>query len=138
MMFRAATLVLTMAVISVCGQTGTQPKAAKKKDDAPPGYRKDNLRGFTLYFSDEVMKEDQASTLERKPLEALEQELIVVEHVLPADKVKHLKAVPIWVEWDETLAMANGRGGRALAVFYGGHQSSLLADDKNPLKANAV
>jgi hypothetical protein len=136
-MFRAAILVLTLAAVSVSGQTGT-PKAAKKKDDAPAGYRKDNLRGFTLYFSDEVMKEDQASTLERKPLEALEQELIVVEHVLPTDKVKHLKAVPIWVEWDENLVMNNGRAGRAIAVFYGGHQSNLLADDKNPLKANAV
>ena len=32
------------------------------------------------------------------------------------------------------MAAAVGR----LAVFYGGHQSNLLADDKNPLKSNAV
>src|SRR5687767_13310568 len=129
MTLRIVILTLLFGALTVSAQTGTSAKSSKKKDDAPPGYRKDNLRGFTLYFSDEVMKEDAASTLERKPLEALERELIVVENVLPADKVKHLKAVPIWVEWDEALAMANGRAGRAVAVFYGGHQSNLLADD---------
>jgi hypothetical protein len=130
-----ALVVLTTAFASA---QGTTPKGPKKKDDAPPGYKKDNLRGFLLYFSDEVLKQDRDSKLERKPLEALERELIIVENVLPADKVKNLKAVPIWVEWDEYLAMGNGRRGGAVAVFYGGHQSNLLGGDKNPIKANAV
>lgn len=130
-----ALVVFTTAFVSA---QGTNPKGPKKKDDAPPGYKKDDLRGFLLYFSDEVLKQDRESKLERKPLEALERELIIVENVLPADKVKSLKAVPIWVEWDEYLAMGNGRRGGAVAVFYGGHQSSLLGGDKNPLKSNAV
>ena len=138
MNLRFAILLLFLFAIGASAQTGSPAKNPKKKDDAPAGYRKDNLRGFTLYFSDEVMKENDASTLERKPLEALEQELMVVERVLPADKVKHLKAVPIWVEWDERVALGNGRAGSAVAVFYGGHQSNLLGEDKNPLKANAV
>jgi hypothetical protein len=131
---RLAALVLALSVVPLAAQA---PKAPKK-GDAPAGYKKDNLRGFTLYFSDEVLSENDKSKLERKPLEALERELIIVESVVPADKVKGLKAVPIWVEWDERIAMGNGRGGRALAVFYGGHQSNLLGGDKNPLKSNAV
>jgi hypothetical protein len=135
MSFRLTGLILALSVAPLAAQA---PKGPKKKDDAPAGYAKDNLRGFTLYFSDEVLDQDRKSKLERKPLEALERELIIVESVVPADKVKGLKAVPIWVEWDERIAMANGRGGRALAVFYGGHQSNLLGGDKNPLKSNAV
>ncbi|MBO0700924.1 MAG: hypothetical protein J2P46_21195, partial [Zavarzinella sp.] len=137
MRFRIAILVLALCVAGTAGQTSSPAKAAKKKDDTPEGYKKDNLRGFTLYFSTEVLEQDKLSRQERKPLEALEQELIVVERVLPADKVKQLKAVPIWVEWDERIAMANGRGGRPVAVFYGGHQSNLLGD-RAPYKANAV
>lgn len=132
-----ASVIALMCVTVAFGQ-GTAPKVPKKKDPAPAGYKKDDLRGFTLYFSEEVLKKDRDSKLERKPLEALERELIIVETVLPADKVKNLKAVPIWVEWDERIAMNNGRRGQAVAVFYGGHQSNLLGGDANPLKANAV
>jgi hypothetical protein len=136
-MFRLAILTTALCSVLAAGQTSAPAKGAKKKDDAPPGYKKDNLRGFTLYFSDEVLEQDKASRLERKPLEALEQELIVVERVVPADKVKQLKAVPIWVEWDERIAMSNGRSGRPVAVFYGGHQSNLLSEGR-AYKANAV
>ncbi len=119
-------------------QNRSTPNGPKKKEVPPAGYKKDNLRGFTLYFSDEVLNQDRASSLDRKPLEALERELIIVETVLPADKVKKLKAVPIWVEWNEHLAMKNGRSGQAVAVFYGGHQATLLGSESNPLKSNAV
>src|SRR5262249_17090873 len=136
-MIRLAILALTAWAVTVSAQT-TTPKTPKKKDDAPMGYQKVNLRGFMLYFSDEVLKEELESKRERKPLEALGQERTVVNRVLPADKVKHLNAVPIWVEWNESLALGNGRTGSAVAVFYGGHQSNLLSADKNQLKANAV
>ena len=137
MTFRTAILAVALCAAGAAAQTSTAAKGPKKKDDTPAGYTKDNLRGFTLYFSSEVLEQDKVSRLERKPLEALEQELIVVERVLPADKVKHLKAVPIWVEWDERIAMNNGRGGRPVAVFLGGHQANLLAD-RAPYKGNAV
>lgn len=122
----------------LCCVTVAVAQPPKKKEDVPEGYKKDNLRGFTLYFSDEVFKQNEKTKLERTPLEALERELIIVETVLPADKVKSLKAVPIWVEWDERIAMNNGRAGSAVAVFYGGHQSNLLGGSKNPLKSNSV
>ena len=131
-------LALIVFFASVVFGQGGGTKGPKKKELVPAGYKKDDLRGFTLYFSDEVLKQDRDSKLERKPLEALERELIIVETVLPVDKVKNLKAVPIWVEWDEHIAMNNGRRGQAVAVFYGGHQSNLLGRDSNPLKANSV
>jgi hypothetical protein len=131
MPLRLAILALVVLPLSAAAQ----PK--KPKEVVPPGYKKDDLRGFTLYLSDEVLKEDKKSTLDRKPLEALERELIVVESMLPADKLKKLKAVPIWVEWNVRLALGNGRAGGAVAVFYGGHQAALL-DPDSPLKSNSV
>src|SRR5262249_3068285 len=132
MTLRIAVLAAALGAPGLLEQTGTTTKGPKKKDDSPPGYKKDNLRGFVLYFSDEVLKEDRESKLERTPLEALERELIIVEQVLPADKVKSLKAVPIWVEWNETLAMGNGRGGRAVAGFYRGHPGHPPGGKKPP------
>ena len=129
------TLRLTLLALAVFTlDAAAQPK---KKEVVPGGYKKDDLRGFTLYVSDEVYKQDKKSTLDRKPLEALEQELIVVESMLPADKLRKLKAVPIWVEWNIRLALGNGRAGGAVAVFYGGHQAFLL-DEDSPLKANSI
>src|SRR5687768_12287786 len=76
----SAALLIAVGLSATLAQA--QPaKGPKKKDDAPPGYKKDNLRGFTLYFSDEVLKQDRDSKLERQPLEALERELIIVENV---------------------------------------------------------
>jgi hypothetical protein len=132
MTFRLALLALIVFALPAAAQ----PRK-KDKDPVPAGYKKDDLRGFTLYISDEVFKQDRESTLERKPLEALEQELIVVESMLPADKLKKLKAVPIWVEWNVRVALNNGRAGGAVAVFYGGHQAFLL-DPDSPLKSNSV
>jgi hypothetical protein len=130
------TLRLTLLALAVFTlEAVAQPK--KPKEVHPAGYKKDDLRGFTLYVSDEVYKEDKKSTLDRKPLEALERELIVVESMLPADKLKKLKAVPIWVEWNIRRALGNGRVGGAIAVFYGGHQAALL-DPDSPLKSNSV
>ena len=133
-------LILPALLVFTLGAAG-QPPAAKKKDDAPAGYRKLVLEGFTLYYSDQVHQEDRASKLKRTPLEALEIELQLVDSVLknlPADKRKKIKSVPIWVEWDERLAMANGRAGGAVAVFLGGHQAGLIRRGEDPVKANAV
>jgi len=114
------------------------PAKAGKKDNSPPGYKKSDLRGFTLYFSDEVMEENDKSKLKRTPLEALERELIIVESVIPADKIKGIKAVPIWVEWNETISMSNGRGGSAVAVFSGGFQQNVFAEAKKEVKGKSV
>jgi hypothetical protein len=140
MSYRASILSVVLCAGVAIAQSGGPAKGPKKAPDAPEGYTKDDLRGFTLYFSKESLDQDRASKLELKPLEALEKELIVVENVLPADKIKHLKAVPIWVEWDEEreLMGINARAGRAVAVFYGGHQANLLSPTKDQRKMNAI
>jgi hypothetical protein len=131
-MMRLATLLCLLVPLALFGQ------APKKKDLSPPGYKKDNLRGFILFISDESLENDKKSKLDRSPLEALERELILIERAVPAEKLKALKNVPIWVEWDESLAMSNGRGGSALAVFLGGHQLDLVSEAKRDVKANSV
>jgi hypothetical protein len=134
-------LVLTALLVSTALAAGQTPEPKKKKDNVPAGYRKLSLEGFTLYYSDRVHEEDRASKLKRTPLEALETELQLVNAVLKnlsAEKLKKIKSVPIWVEWDERVAMGNGRGGGAVAVFLGGHQAGLMARGDDPVKANAV
>jgi hypothetical protein len=134
---RLALTVLLVAALGVSAQT-LEPK---KKSDVPAGYRKLILQGFTLYYSDRVHDEDRTSKLKQTPLAALEVELQLVDAAiknLPAEKLKKLKAVPIWVEWDERIAMNNGRAGGAVAVFLGGHQAGLMRRDDDPVKVNAV
>ena len=143
MLLRALALLLLVVPLSL-GQTPKTPApktpAGKnpKKDNSPPGYKKSDLRGFTLFFSDEVMGENDKSKLKRTPLEALERELIIVESVIPPDKLKAIKAVPIWVEWNESVAMGNGRGGSAVAVFSGGFQQDVFAEAGKAVKGNSV
>ena len=143
MLLRALALLLLVVPLSL-GQTPKTPApktpAGKnpKKDNSPPGYKKSDLRGFTLFFSDEVMGENDKSKLKRTPLEALERELIIVESVIPPDKLKAIKAVPIWVEWNESVAMGNGRGGSAVAVFSGGFQQDVFAKAGKAVKGNSV
>ncbi|WP_020472727.1 anthrax toxin lethal factor-related metalloendopeptidase [Zavarzinella formosa] len=139
-------LALLCLIVSVAaGQTPKTPapktpasKGPKKKDESPEGYKKSDLRGFTLYFSDEVLEENEKTKLKRTPLEALERELIIVESVIPPDKLKSIKAVPIWVEWNESVAMGNGRGGTAVAVFSGGSQQDVFAEAKKGIKGKSV
>lgn len=134
-------LILAALLGFALGAAGQSPAPKKKKDDVPAGYRKLVLEGFTLYYSDQVHQEDRASKLKRAPLEALETELQLVSAAfknLPADKLKKIKSVPIWVEWDEKLALGNGRVGGAVAVFLGGHQAGLMPRGDDPVKANAV
>ena len=48
MTFRIAILAIALCAVGAVGQTSTAAKGPKKKDDTPEGYKKDNLRGFTL------------------------------------------------------------------------------------------
>ncbi len=96
------------------------------------------MEGFTVILSEETLKQNEASNLERKPLEVLEQELKVLSGLMPPKTLTALRNVPIWVEWDEEVKFTNGRAGNALATYYGGHQASLLAKGMNPLKAKTV
>jgi hypothetical protein len=130
----------TIALVLVCASMFAPPLPAqfgastgtKVKFADQPGYKMENIEGFTVYKSDEAIKQDGLSKLERKPLSALKRELAIVNAVLPDKLLTNLKeAVPIWVEWDEKLDMGNGRPGQAIAVFYGGPQENLLVAVKS-------
>lgn len=122
------------------GQQEKAPKGGKSqlKFDAIPGYKKQVIEGFTLLVNEEVLKPGNSNGFDRKPLEVLEMELKMITSMLQAKALGVLRNLPIWVEWDERQMMGNGREGNALAVYYGGHQSSMLRQGLNPLKANTV
>jgi hypothetical protein len=112
-----------------------QPKG---KPEAIPGYTIRTIEGFTVLISDQTLKEDAASKLQRKPLEVLAGELKALGGLMPARTLKALHNVLIWVEWDEEMKVANGRPGNVLATYFGGHQLAMLAKGMHPLKARNV
>lgn len=116
----------------------TQPAPAKKGNELEvPGYRTAKMEGFTLLISEDVYTAD-TSAFKIKPLEVLEGELKSITSAMNGRALAVLRKLIIWVEWDEATDVGNGRGGQAVAVYYGGHQSSLLARGKHPLKAKTV
>src|SRR5262249_45651565 len=65
------------------GAAAAQEKPAKLKPDAIPGYKVRTVEGFTVIVSAETLKQNEASTLERKPLDVLEQELKILCGLMP-------------------------------------------------------
>lgn len=114
-----------------------QPKDKPTPLDKIDGYKRHTVEGFTLLVSDEVAKAD-VSQFDRKPIDVLELELKMIVKIMTTKQVDVLRKLPVWVEWDEAMKMSNGRDGSALAVYYGGHQASLLQEGKQPLKAKTV
>ena len=132
-------LLLGLAIPTL-GQQEKSTKASKagQKLDSIPGYKKFNIEGFTLLVHQDVLNPANSSDFERKPMEVLELELKMISSFFANKPLNELRKIPIWVEWDDREAMGNGRSGTALAVYYGGHQSSMLRSGLNPLKANSV
>ena len=56
-----------------------------------PGYTIKLVEGFTVLLSEETVKEDEKSKLERKPLETLEWELKYVGKMLAPEAVKRCR-----------------------------------------------
>lgn len=132
---------LTAAASAAVGQ-GVRPVPPGKTPPktAPgdvPGYKKLPIEGFNVYVSRDVAAAD-VSGFERKPLDVLERELKMVAKAVNKKQLDFLRTLPVWVEWDEKVPLPNGREGFATAVYYGGHQSSLLAEGKNSPRFRAV
>ncbi|MBS0211330.1 MAG: hypothetical protein JSS27_20490 [Planctomycetes bacterium] len=105
---------------------------------AIPGYQIRKIEGFNVILSDETVRNENNSEYERKPIEVLELELKTVTRLLSPEAVHVLRGLLIWVEWREEEDMSNGRAGGAAAVYYGGHQLSMLSKGKHPLKAKNI
>jgi len=146
-MRRLSLFVLLLLIATISAATAQTKTPPAKPDPAnpkfapgtvPPGYSAKVIEGFTIFISDETLKNDADSKLERKPLQALELELQTVVKLLPDNAVKALRNVLIWVDWDKVVASASGRAGAPLARYYGGHQLQMLEKGEHPLKAKAV
>jgi hypothetical protein len=149
---------LLAAALLSAPATAQDGPVRKWKTDAIPGYKimhmggaghaasagpeKVNSRGsgegFTVIVSDEAIKQDAASRLDRKPLDALRLELKTLSGLMPAKTLSALHNVLIWVEWNEEVKFSNGRTGQVLATYYGGHQLDMLAKGMHPLKAKNI
>ncbi|NBY01606.1 MAG: hypothetical protein EBQ87_06445 [Planctomycetes bacterium] len=114
-----------------------QPTATKKaviKPDSIPGYKTMMIDGFTLLVHDKVLDPKNSEMFKVKPLEVLDMELKMISAVLSPKPLALLRNILIWVEWDEQLAMSNGRQGNALAVYYGGTKGNYCKKALNHLK----
>lgn len=122
---------------TVAAQQSAKSNGAKQPTPTIPGYQVHTIEGFNVLVSDETMRHQAADEFERKPLDVLDFELKTITTLMHADAVKVLRGLLIWVEWDESLSTSTGRGS-AVAVYYGGHQTQLLAQGKHPLKAKNI
>lgn len=130
--------VALFAVLCLVPSLGAQEKKPKKTPfDAVPGYKVHHLAGFTVVVSDQVLAVDTAA-YKKKPLACLELELKNVVGLVNGKCADALRKVPIWAEWDETIALSNGRQGKAYASYYGGNQRNMLTRGMEPLKARCV
>src|SRR5262245_41980299 len=100
-------IALTMTVSALGQQTKTKAPQPKVAPGSVQGYTIKLMEGFTVLLSDEVVKEDEKSKLERKPLVALAWEFQTVNKLLPPNAVKALHNVLIWAEWDQQIAPAS-------------------------------
>lgn len=130
-------ILLVLFSFDLSAQT-TATKKAVIKPDSIPGYKTMMIDGFTLLVHDKVLDPKNSEMFKVKPLEVLDMELKMISAVLAPKPLALLRNILIWVEWDEQLAMSNGRQGNALAVYYGGTQRQLLREGTQPLKANSV
>ena len=133
----ASALCLLLAASTRADDLKPRPGAKAHPLDAVEGYKRHTVEGFTLLVSDEVLTAD-VSGFERKPLEVLELELKAVSKMMTPRALTTLRRLVIWVEWDDRQQVTNGRDGTAVAVYYGGHQLSLMRKGMHPLKAKSV
>jgi hypothetical protein len=133
-----AACLLLSATIVYADDPKPVPKAGKAGPlDAVEGYKRHTIEGFTLLVNQAVLDAD-ASGFERKPLDVLELELKTVSRLMTPKALGVLRKLLIWVEWDERQPVSNGRDGTAVAVYYGGHQLSLVRKGMHPLKSKSV
>jgi hypothetical protein len=140
---RSVALVLAIAVAVPAHAQPTSDKtdkapAPKLKAEMVPGYTPKLVEGFTVVLSDETMRHLDDPDFKKKPIEVLEQEFKAITAAMPAKSIKILQRLLFFIEWDNREKLGNGRVGRALAVYYGGHQINMLAKGMPPLKAKNI
>ncbi|QEL17292.1 peroxiredoxin family protein [Limnoglobus roseus] len=120
----------------VQGQAKPAPKKALLPD-AIPGYKVQMIDGFTVAVSEDVLAAD-VRKFKRKPLEAIELDLKNICELFNDKGVEKLRAIPLWVEWDQKSGLANGRSGETFTLYYGPDRALLVSRNENPLKVNGV
>ncbi|QJW96070.1 hypothetical protein [Frigoriglobus tundricola] len=114
-------------------------KAPAKGDKAEPvpGRKTRKIEGFTFVFSEDAVTADP-SKYERPPLEVLEYECKLLSKMLSPKALDVLRRLVIFVDWDDRVALANGRSGAALASYYSHSPQQIVAEGKHPLQSRGV
>jgi hypothetical protein len=124
---RTAALLLALLAAPALAQAPKKGPLGEVK-----GYEWRRVAEFDVYVNKDVFAAD-TSMFERKPMDVLELELKAAVSVMSKKAAAVLQRLVIWVEWDDTKALTNGRPGAAVAVYYGGHQAGL-----NPARVKTI
>jgi S1-C subfamily serine protease len=108
------------------------------RPEQTPGYTPMLVHGFTVIVSHETLRHNKDSALECKPLDLLEADLKAISKIMPPPALNVLRRVLIWVEWNEKVEATNGRSGKAVAFYSGGHQMQLWKEGRHPLQARSI
>ncbi len=91
------------------------------------GYEAQNIRGWKIMVNKELLTRD--ADLSKKALEQLDHQLYKVTRVVPAEPLKELKKITIWVEYDAP---------KHACACYHPSRRWLLENDFNPEKARSI
>lgn len=140
-----ALLLLLSGTAALVAQEPKRPADKKDAKDAKPdkkepvpGRKLKKIEGFTFYLSDEAAAKAEASEHERPPLEVLAYECKLLTQMLSPKAVDLLRRLTVFVDWDETVSLSNGRSGKALASYYSHTPAQIVKDGKHPLQAKGV
>ncbi|MGL6074062.1 MAG: anthrax toxin lethal factor-related metalloendopeptidase [Fimbriiglobus sp.] len=140
-MKRLGCLLFCMMAVSVYGQAPAVKTAGPKIDEKSkikiPEYKVYKIQGFTVLIHDSVMS-DAAMKYEKQPLDVLDGELATIVSVMSPKSVDVLRRLVIWVEWEDTRSLENGRSGVSVAVYRGGSAEAMLVQGLHPLKAKTI
>src|SRR5437016_931005 len=92
-MFPRITAAMLLLSLTLCAEAG--PTTRPDYD----GYARREIRGWTVYVADPLLKEH--SQLAADALELLDVKLYDVTRVVPKKAVGRLREVPIWLELDD-------------------------------------
>jgi hypothetical protein len=89
---------LTLLITVVAALIAGQPASSECPIDPTSVYKRECVHGFTVLVNPEVLVHKREAAEMRKELTS---QLAAIVHVMPADRLRALRRVWIWVEWEK-------------------------------------
>jgi len=129
-------VIIGILSLSLCLCVAARATGADHKPQKPASfpYQTRAIEGFTVYINNEVLRQKKNDEWKYQALTVLASELKLVVSVMPPKALKLVHGIKVWVEWDDP----DPKMPSWVAAYYGGAAPWLLAEGKDPRKANCI